>query len=442
MQAFIRMYAREVGLRFLVTLGLVTASCMAQAGTPVTIEGVTLELPDEAGGWARKDSGGGFLLQKSFPASKEAGRDKASAALIQIFKPLPKTGRAFADNYTSMVRAIPELADKRPTTKSAGVTVNGHPITVERRCCGSRQGVSLSAIHVGVEGPASQVFLGLVLLGRAKDEQKAVEAEFEAIVRSLRFTPSDAAFELIPPKGAGGIDAAYTHLDTGLRPNAFGGMDFYSDSEIMLFAPDGLYARELPKGGMDIKAYCRAKPTDCGTYRLLGGGIFSGASQIELLDVKNNYGVLELKTESFERKGAGFKIGKADYREVPPIAKGTRLQGAWRSFFASSGMTATSSGSVASERMLTLSPDGTFVRTGWSGVSTSNEIGNTRTSVTGSNDRPIERGRYEIDGYQLTLTGEDGRMESLSVFRPDRDSDDLLVINGANYLKKDAKKAR
>ena len=421
-------------------LGAAVSSALA-ASTSVTVEGVTLDLPDAASGWTRKEVVSGVLLQKSFPPSKESGRDKPFAALIQVLKPVAKGAGAFADNYAALLRSIPELADKRPTSKSSGLTLNGYPITVERRCCGTRQGVSLGAIHVGVEGPASQMFLMFTVIGRPKDEQKAIEAEFEAVVRSLRFGPAETAFELIPPKGAGGLDGAYTHLDTGLRPNAFGGMDFYSESGIMLFDSSGLYTRELPKG-VDVKAHCEAKPTDCGTYRLIGGGLLGGATQIELMDVKNGYGVLERKTEALERKGTDLKIGKADYRLVPPLVRGTPLQGAWRYFFASGGTIGANSGSVSSERVLTLLPDGSFSRTGWSGVSSSTEIGDTRTGVVGSNTRPIERGRYEFDGYQLTLTGEDGRTEGLSVFRPDRDLDSLLVINGANYLKREGNKQR
>jgi hypothetical protein len=51
--------------------------------------------------------------------------------------------------------------------------------------------------------------------------------------------------------------------------------------------------------------------------------------------------------------------------------------------------------------------------------------------------RPTERGQYEFDGYELALTGEDGDRERLRVFRPDGHSDDLLVIDGAIYRKRD-----
>jgi hypothetical protein len=273
------------------------------------------------------------------------------------------------------------------------------------------------------------------MLGSAGEERRNMEAEFEVVVRSLRLGPGDTAFQLVPPKGGGGLDGVYTHLKAGVRPNAFGGMDVYAKSAVMVFEPSGLYGRALPAGAADLAAFCRAQPTECGTYRVTGGGLFGGAARIELTDVDNGFGVLERKTEPLERNGADLKIGGSKYRHVPPLAKGARLDGVWRYVFASSGSTPQSSGSVAAERFLTLAADGRFTRKGWSGVTSTGQIGNTRTSVVGSNDTPLERGRYEFDGYRLLLTGEDDRRETLSVFRPEGESDDLLVIDGANYLK-------
>jgi hypothetical protein len=100
-------------------------------------------------------------------------------------------------------------------------------------------------------------------------------------------------------------------------------------------------------------------------------------------------------------------------------------------------MTATSSGSVASSNTLTLRNNGTFERSRWSGASMTNEIGESRTGVTASGDRPGSSGRYRLSGYRLDLTDATGKTESLSIFEPDRGSDGLLVINGNNYLKDD-----
>jgi hypothetical protein len=407
----------------------------ASAAASTQIEGVTLDPPDAASGWVRTDSGGGVQLQKQFPGAPANGRNK-SAALIQISKPVPSASGPFAANYAQMVRALPGLADEKPMTKTAGVTINGYPILVERRCCAVQNGVSISAILVGIEGRDIQLFLVLALLQVTNEQQKQVEAEFEALVRSVRLVPGDRPFGIVAPKDGGGLDGAFTHFTTGLMPNAFGGMDFYSRNEIRLFDQAGLYSRSIPKGGADIGTHCRSTPTDCGTYRLIGG------SQIEMREVTSSYGILERRAMPFQRNGDDVKIDGADYRRVAPLSRGDRFDGVWRYSYASSGTTAFSSGGGAIERILTLTRDGRFTRTGWSGVSSTHETGNTRTGVTGSAERPIEQGRYEADRYQLKLTGEDGRTQSLSLFRPDRNSDDLLVIDGDNYLRNKPDKTR
>ncbi|KFC68252.1 hypothetical protein FF80_01976 [Devosia sp. LC5] len=100
-------------------------------------------------------------------------------------------------------------------------------------------------------------------------------------------------------------------------------------------------------------------------------------------------------------------------------------------------MTPTSSGSVSSERILILSPDGRFSQTGSSGYMSSFEGAGAGTGVAGGNTAPLESGTYRVEDYQLLLAGEDGRTETLSLFLPEPDSDDLLVIGGNNYLKED-----
>ncbi len=42
-----------------------------------------------------------------------------------------------------------------------------------------------------------------------------------------------------------------------------------------------------------------------------------------------------------------------------------------------------------------------------------------KTGVTSSHDLPARGGRYEIDGYHLALTGDDGAGESVSIFQID-----------------------
>lgn len=153
-----------------------------------------------------------------------------------------------------------------------GVTVNGYDIRVEERCCVHQKNVSISQIVVGIAGDKQQAYLQFVLLNVNGDRSRSAEADFATLVRSVKLDPSDKDFDLVPASGDGGLDGVFTHLDTGLRPNVFGGMDFYSDSTITTFDPKGLFSTELPKGGRSITGHCKETPTDCGLYKLTGGG--------------------------------------------------------------------------------------------------------------------------------------------------------------------------
>lgn len=104
--------------------------------------------------------------------------------------------------------------------------------------------------------------------------------------------------------------------------------------------------------------------------------------------VTSAYGTIEVETKPFSKKGDDLVIDADDYRAVPPFEDGATLDGEWVYNFASSGMTATSSGSVATSHTLTLRKNGTFERTRWSGASMTREVGGSRTGVTTSGDRP------------------------------------------------------
>ncbi|GBU16654.1 MULTISPECIES: hypothetical protein [Methylobacterium] len=398
----------------------------ARAAEETQIFGMTVSLPGASEGWARKDASDGVLLNRTW---LREGRRGGGAALIQILKPVPGKPAALPEAFARFVATFKPLADKRPITKGGGLTVNGHAFVFDRRCCGRMNDISVDSVSVGIASPAGHHFLRFVSLGLSRDDEKAAEAEFEALVRSLRPQAGDRAFEL---KGDGkGFEGAYTHLSTGLRPNAFGGMDFYADNDVMLFDPSGLFSRRIPKHGLGIAEHCRTAPTECGTYRLLGGGFLRGPDRIELLEADNRFGMLTRREESFTRESGDLVIDKGRYRAIAPLARGTTFEGTWRHFFASSGSGAFTSGSVAVERMLTLGRDGRFRRSGFTGFSSTTES----ASVAGGRSRPAEAGHYAIEGRTLTLTGDDGTTERLSLFAPEAGSDKLLVIEGSNYLK-------
>ena len=401
---------------------------------PTTWQGMSFDVPD---GWTRKDVRDGVLFQRSIPPAPDGRGGRPGIAIIEVHQPIPASAGTFAATFDRFAGSLPELARERPTLHGAGVTVNNHPIRYEYRCCGTRGDVTIAGDTVGIDAGPSYHVLRLLGLNLRGDAGKQADEEFGALVRSFRPTARDRAFELVPPSGGGGLDGVYTYLSTGLRPNPFGGLDFYSESTITLFDPSGLFSTAIPAGGEDLPAHCRSRPTDCGTYALGGAGLFSGPSRIEMTEVSTRYAILTPRTEPFARDGKDLKVGDRTYRRIDPLPVGTPLEGTWRSFFAVSGSTGLSSNSVSSERILRLARDGRFSRTGSFGFASSTEAGGSRTGAAGAGDRPLDEGRYRVEGYHLVLTGADGRTETLSLFAPDPGSDGLLVINGSNYLKQD-----
>jgi len=415
-------------------LAFPTLAGPALAGSPTTLGSLRFEAPSPAAGWVAKPVKGGMLYQKDYPATEENRRK--GAAIIQILGPFAGSAATLDKGFETVASGVKGLEKERPYLKSEGMTTNGHRIRTDYRCCARMQGLSVGQRTVGIASSRTQVVLALVGLELRDEARKQADADFEALVRSLALEPADKPFALETRPGDGGLDGVYTHLDTGVTANAFGGTDFYANSEITVFDPSGLYATELPENG-DVAAHCRATPTDCGLYALKGGGFFGGATGIEMREVSDAFGTIETQTKPFAKTSGGLDIDGGVYSAVPPVAAGTPFEGAWRSFYASSGSTAFSSGSVSSERILRLRRDGSFQRTGWSGASSTNDSGGATTGFTTSGRRPATAGRYRVEGYTLELAGDDGQTERLSIFAPETDSDKLLVIGGSNYLKQD-----
>lgn len=386
------------------------------------LAGMQFTLPE---GWSRTPSSEGALtLRRNLPAG--------GSALIAIAAPRPLAGTSFDDAFSAFTR-LSSFPEGRPLTTRRGVTVNGHPMMRIQRCCRTTNRQYGEAHFIGIDSPRGAVFLTLVMIGMRREETTPLEAEFDALARSLRPSPTDRALDFKPTPGVDGIEGAYTTLSSGIRPNVFGGTDFYAETELMLFEPGGLYARAVPTGEADLSTFCRRQPRSCGFWRLTGGP----SPMLVTQSVRSDDGMIEQRERPFSRDGEALVIGRERWRAVQPFSAGARLDGHWRYFYASSGQTAFTIGGVSGERLLTLSPDGRFIRSGYAGMSSSTEAGGTRTGVVSGQRRPVIAGTYWLEGYRLTLTAEDGQMETLSILRPDG-SDRILVINGSNYLRRDA----
>lgn len=403
---------------------LAMATALPATAEDMTLGNVHFEAPE---GWERQEDVEGIMLVREFAETEDT---EQGAAMIQILE-VKGTQNQLDANIAEVVSWIDGMSEEDPMVDSAGTTLNGHRIKVEFRCCTYTNDVSMSQTVAGIASESEQVLASLIFVNTSSDHEEAADLAFEALVRSIRFE-GDSDTGMAPEPGDGGLDGVFTHLSTGLMPNAFGGLDFTSESEIMVFDPAGLFSEAIPVGG-DIAAHCAATPTDCGTYKVSGGGWFGGARTIEMRSMVDNYGVIETEVLPLEKSGEDLSIDEGDYYRIPPFADGHRFDGTWSYTWALSGMTATSSGSIAVERTLVLDKDGTYSRSGWSGGSTSGDMG----GVTVSSKRPGSAGTYEVAGYELILTGNDGTTETLSLFAPDKGSDELLVIDGSNYLKED-----
>lgn len=412
-------------------IGLLTSA----VGTQVALCGtLLLELPPASAGWSIKETADGATLQKHIPP-RRAG-DRGGGALIQIVAPVQfSSANDFTAGMGKLTAALPELAREHPLRLLRGVTINGDQMVVEERCCARRNDISMAETVVGIQGRGRQAFALLTELNLDGDDQKGVENEFERLIRSWRLDSGDKVFGLAGGKDDAGLEGIYTYFVSGVRPNGFGSMTMYAQNKIAMFDPSGLISHNIPPPGQNVAGFCRDKLFNCAIYRLLGGGVLRKPDRIEILEPSNVYGMFARHEEPLVRDGNDLKIGAMSYRRLPPLAKGTRLSGTWRYSYAAGGNSVGTSGAVAVERRLTLAADGRFSRTGWGGASVTSESGGAKTGVTSSHDLPAQAGRYEIDGYHLALTGDDGARESVSIFESQQGSDQMLTIDGGNYLK-------
>lgn len=418
--------ARRRAARACAALALLLATAPPARPAEIALGGARFDLPAAFEDWTRREANDGLLFQRVYEPTGPRGRK--GMAILLVAKPKPASG-PFDAAFTGFVRGIKQVpSEGKPLTAEAGETLDGHPIRIEQRCCRSSDGLRMGAWFVGIAAGGSEHYLMLLTLQLEREAEKPVREAFQALVRSYRPLRDDRGFVLAPKSGDGGMEGLYARTETRLMPNAFGGMDFIADQATLLFDKSGLYTTELPRDG-DIARHCRTAVASCGTYALKGGWL--SAKSIDRVEVENAFGLTKRSNETFARTGDGIKIGDTTYATMPPFAEGHRFSGTWSHTFGSSGPT----GAVGGARTLSLTPDGRFTREGSTGFSSTGGAIDGGTTVAGHSRRPVQSGRYAVSGFRITLTDEAGGTESLSLFAPDRDSDKLLVIDGANYLK-------
>jgi hypothetical protein len=214
--------------------------------------------------------------------------------------------------------------------------------------------------------------------------------------------------------------------------NAFGGMDWRGEMQVLYFERGGLFSREPPAED-NLRAFCADPSRPCGTYSVKSSTF--AKDQLELRDEVGKFGMFARTTAALSKSDETLTIGSDEWKKVRP-ARNLRLNGRWEYMTASSGTTAYSSGSFFNSDSITFTPDGHFTRSGGSGVSSSHTTGNTTGSVVVNNPRAEQKGTYVINGYGLTLTQDDGTVGRFSFFTSDEKKLDLLVISGRNYTRK------
>jgi hypothetical protein len=175
---------------------------------------------------------------------------------------------------------------------------------------------------------------------------------------------------------------------------------------------------------MDFAAACQKKPTKCGTYSIQGNTIH--------LRWLGEYGLVRDEQGAWVGGEKGSFDAGGSYRRITPVHN-LHLQGRFTSTFAMVGTMATQSTSVVSETYITLTSDGRYQKSGFSGAS----FNNSNAAGTVGGRKGVQSGTYSMDGYTLTLTPAGGAPELYSLVLEDPTPNaGALFINDDAFLKK------
>jgi hypothetical protein len=117
------------------------------------------------------------------------------------------------------------------------------------------------------------------------------------------------------------------------------------------------------------------------------------------------------------------------------LPKGFTLVGSYQKLSGGGNLAIGGTSAIAVWLDFSFDQSGNFSSGGGSGSSTSVENAGTKTSVVTSGTAPNRHGRYFIDGYTLTLSYADGRVERRMVVT-DRADPSVIWLDGDGYTKK------
>lgn len=387
----------------------------------------TIKMPaltfDTPGGVTWERGGNANVVTFTYKTEQNG---RTGAAMIQI-----TTTPGFTGDFDAQVDAQSNIIDvlkgEEPIVDTRGVTTNGWPVRHVIKCCGTGD-VAVDYTIVAFRTPDSFMAAELVVIQLGDEDEDLVDAAFEQMVASFDFAGYGAR-PAVPPTEAGddSLEGLFFHSESTLMPNGLGGLDFVVNMTTYFFQPNGLLAEEPPAGAATLEEFCAGKAEACGSYKISNG-------QITLNLVGSRFGIVGSETAPFAHQEGGFEIDGDVFTPIPPLDD-LKLDGTWSYFYAASGSAGQTTTSVATLRTLVFRPDGSFNRSGFVGYSSTTDIAGDTAGVTGSSDRPEESGTYTIDGYTLALTLADGTTEFMSIYMPDRNDIDLLVIDGSSYLR-------
>ncbi len=208
--------------------------------------------------------------------------------------------------------------------------------------------------------------------------------------------PATLAFPARPAGATAGLNGVWLRVET-----YFFGTSLSITNEGWFFTPGGRVSKS-PSGGMDLKAFATAPEarTSDGSYWLADGKlnvVWAGQS------TPTSY--------SFEQKDKELVIAGIGATPVQGMAKG------WRADVAYEGGASIGGGALASTTTIIFRKDGTYSRDSIGSIrSVGPQVG------VSAYAQASEAGRYEFDGYTLTLTHKEGLVTKHTVFAfSDRD---------------------
>jgi len=145
----------------------------------------------------------------------------------------------------------------------------------------------------------------------------------------------------------------------------------------------------------------------------------------------------------WRRGGGQIQVqGEGGWEDLPytkvmdPLPRGHRLSATFQRL-RGGGNTALGGGAmIAAWASFTFDGAGRFTTGGGAGASFRSEGPSRGVSVTTQSTRPPSGGRYEIEGYTLTLTYDDGRVERRLIVTDPSDPKSALWIDGDGYARR------